>query len=209
LSPSWAREWDGHPGNEPKTLRMAVALGHGLTLDVEGVTGPMERLETRPILSAARDAVVAVSKNVAALESTMLHGGYAAVGASAIRATRVTRQTIRGKEGGIYYVLAPGPAFLLAPALRVDRALNLVRGTEGRLAVTLLLWNAVAAALVAAVFLLARDATGRPGLAAAVAGVFALIPPLLFYFYQFYPETLGGLALAVALRLILFRRWWT
>jgi len=209
LSPSWAREWDGHPGNEPKTLRMAVALGHGLTLDVEGVTGPMERLQTRPLLSAAGDAAVALSRNVAALETTMLRGGYAAVGASAIRATRVTRQTVRGKEGGTYYVLAPGPAFLLAPALRVDRALNRARGAEGRLAVTLLLWNAVAAALVVAVFLLARDATGRPGLSAAVAGFFALVPPLLFYSYQFYPETLGALGLALALRRILFGAWWT
>jgi len=209
LSPPWARDWDGHPGNEPKTLRMAVALGHGLTLDVEGVSGPMERLETRPVLPAARDAFVRASREVADLESAMLEGGYGAVGASAIRATRVTRQTVRGKDGGIYYVLAPGPAVLLAPALRVDRALNRARGTEGRLAVTLLLWNAVAAALVAAVFLLARDATGRPGLAAAVAGFAALVPPLLFYSYQFYPETLGALALALALRLILFARRFT
>jgi hypothetical protein len=209
LSPPWARDWDGHPGNEPKTLRMAVALGHDLTLDVEGVSGPMERLGTRPVLAAARDALVRTAREAGRMESAMLDGGYEAVGAAAIRATRVTRQTVRGKEGGIYYVLAPGPAFLLAPALRVDRALNLARGTEGRLAVTLLLWNAVAAALVVAVFLLARDATGRPGLAAAAAGFFALVPPLLFYFYQFYPETLGALALAVALRLILFERWWT
>ena len=209
LAPTWARDWDGHPGNEPKTLRMAVALGHDLTLNVEGVTGPMERLPTRPLLSAAGDAALRIGREVARMESAMLHGGYGAVGASAIRATRVTRQTVRGKEGGVYYVLAPGPAILLAPALRLDRALNLRLGTEGRLAVTLLLWNAVAAALVAAVFLLARDATGRPGLAAAAAGFFALVPPLLFYFYQFYPETLGGLALAVALRLILFQRWWT
>jgi hypothetical protein len=143
------------------------------------------------------------------MESAMLHGGYAAVGAAAIRATRVTRQTVRGKGGGIYYVLAPGPAVVLAPALRVDRTLNRMRGTEGRLAVTLLLWNAVAAALVAAVFLLTRDATGRRGLAAVVAGFFALVPPLLFYFYQFYPETLGALGLAVALRLILFSRWFS
>jgi hypothetical protein len=209
LSPPWARHWDGHPGNEPKTLRMAVALGHGLTLDVEGVSGPMETLPTRPLLEAARDAVVAAARETFRLESAMLHGGYGGVGASAIRATRVTRQTVRGKEGGIYYVLAPGPAFVLAPALRVDRALNLARGTEGRLAVTLLLWNAVAALLVAAVFQLARDATGRPGLAAAVAGFFALVPPLLFYFYQFYPETLGALGLAVAVRLIVFARRWT
>jgi hypothetical protein len=108
LSPPWAREWQGHPGNEPKTLRMAVALGHGLTLDVEGVTGPMEGLETRPLLPAARDAVATVVSEAARMESAMLHGGYGAVGASAVRATRVTRQTVRGKEGGIYYVLAPG-----------------------------------------------------------------------------------------------------
>jgi hypothetical protein len=209
LSPPWARDWDGHPGNEPKTLRMAVALGHDLTLDVEGVSGPMERLPTRSFPAAAVDAVSRTAREAARLESAMLHGGYAAVGATAIRATRVTRQTVRGKEGGIYYVLAPGPAFLLAPALRIDRALNRARGVEGRLAVTLLLWNAVAAALVSAVFLLARDATGRPGVAAAVAGFSAFVPPFLFYFYQFYPETLGALALAVALRLILFKRWWT
>jgi hypothetical protein len=209
LSPPWARDWNGHPGNEPKTLRTAVALGHALTLNVEGVTGPMEGLPTRSFLPAAREAVATAVSEAARMESAMLHGGYGAVGASAIRATRVTRQTVRGKEGGIYYVLAPGPAFLLAPALRLDRALNLARGTEGRLAATLLLWNAVAAALVSAVFLLARDATRRPGLAAMVAGFFALVPPLLFYFYQFYPETLGALALAVALRLILFARRWT
>ena len=209
LAPPWARDWDGHPGNEPKTLRMAVALGHDLTLDVEGVSGPMERLPTRPLLSAAGDAVARIGTEIARMESAMIPGGYSAVGASAIRATRVTRQTIRGKEGGIYYVLAPGPAFLLAPALRVDRALNRSRGVEGRLAVTLLLWHAVAAALVAAVFLLARDATGRPGLAALLAGLFALVPPFVFYSYQFYPETLGALALAVGFRVILFARWWT
>ena len=33
--------------------------------------------------------------------------------ATSIAATRITRQTIRGKEGGVFYVLAPGP---LAPA---------------------------------------------------------------------------------------------
>ena len=37
LVPAWARNWDGHPGNEPKYLRMALAIGHRLSLDVEGI----------------------------------------------------------------------------------------------------------------------------------------------------------------------------
>jgi len=35
LVPGWAWRWDGHPGNEPKYLRQAVALAHALTFDAE------------------------------------------------------------------------------------------------------------------------------------------------------------------------------
>ena len=41
-------------------------------------------------------------------------------------------------HGGVFHVLAPGPSLLLAPALRIDHALNVARGEKGRLAVTLL-----------------------------------------------------------------------
>jgi hypothetical protein len=126
-------------------------------------------------------------------------------GRAAIRAQRITRQTIRGVDGGVYYVLAPGPSLLLAPALRVDRALNLAHGTRGRLAVTVLAWNALAALLVAALFSLLCDATGRPGLAATLALLSALVPPLLFYFFQFYPELAGALVFAVAFRVLALR----
>ena len=204
LTPEAARRWEGHPGNEPKTLRMAVALGHGLTLDVEGVSAGMEALRPRPLLSAAADAAGGLARESARMIAALAHGPRA-VGASAIRATRITRQTIRGKEGGVFTVLAPGPSLLLAPVLRLDRALNLARGTPGRLALTVLFWNVLAAALVAAVFLLARDGGAGPGAAAAIAGLAALLPPLLFYSYQFYPEMLGALALALALRAILLR----
>jgi hypothetical protein len=207
LTPDWARRWEGHPGNEPKTLRMAVALGHELTLDVEGVSAAMEELPTRPLLSSLARAGATAARESWRLAAALAQGPDA-LGASAIRATRVTRQTIRGKEGGVFHVLAPGPSLLLAPALRVDRALNQRQGTPGRLSVTLLWWNALAAALVCAVFLLLRDGTGRPGLAAALSGGFALLPPFLFYFFQFYPEMLGALVLAVALRLVLFVPRW-
>jgi hypothetical protein len=208
LTPDGARRWEGHPGNEPKTLRMAVALGHGLTLDVEGVSAAMEELPTRSLASSLANAGASALRETGRMMAALARGPQA-LGASAIRATRVTRQTIRGKEGGVFHVLAPGPSLLLAPALRVDRALNRHDGTPGRLRVTLVLWNLLAAALVSAVYLLLRDGTGRPGLAAALAGLFALLPPFLFYFFQFYPEMLGALALAVALRLLLFVRAWS
>lgn len=206
LSPPWARHWDGHPGNEPKTLRMAVALGHGLTLDVEGVSAPMEQLQPQPLWVGAARAAGTMAGESLRLARAVARG---AAGASAIQATRVTRQTIRGKEGGIFHVLAPGPSMLLAPFLRVDRALNLRRGTPGRLGLTLLMWNVLAAALVAAVFLLVRDLTRRAGVAALMAGGFGLAPPFLFYSYQFYPEMLGALLLTLIFRVILFAPRWT
>src|SRR6185503_14487330 len=43
------------------------------------------------------------------------------------------------------------------------------------------------------------------GVAAAIAGLAALLPPSCFYSYQFYPEMLGALFLALALRAILLR----
>ncbi len=207
VTPEWARVWDGHPGNEPKTLRMAVALGHGLTLDVEGVSAAMEDLPARPLGAAAWGAAVTLGRESARMLAALARGPHA-VGAGAIRATRITRQTIRGKEGGVFHVLAPGPSLLLAPALRADRWLNLHRGTRGRLAVTLLLWNVLAALAAAAVFRLLREASGRAGLSAALTAVLALLPPYVFYSWQFYPEMLGALALAVALRQVLFAGPW-
>jgi hypothetical protein len=174
---------------------MAVALGHDLTLDAEGVKAAMEELPTTPL----GDALVASGGSLAReswrMAVAVVRGD---AGRDAIRATRITRQTIRGKEGGVYYVLAPGPSVLLAPSFRIDRALNRSRGTSGPITVSVLAWNAIAALLVVAVFLLVRDATARPGVAATLAFGFALLPPFLFYFFQFYPEMLGALVLAVA-----------
>jgi hypothetical protein len=163
---------------------------------------PAEALASLPV-AASR-----VMRETEGLARALLQGPQA-YGASAITATRITRQTIQGKDGGVYHVLAPGPSVLLAPALRVDRWLNQRAGVRGPLRASLLLWNALGAALVSATYLLVRDATGRAGLAALVASLFAFLPPSLFYFFQFYPEMLGALVLAVALRALLFVPWWT
>ncbi len=208
FSPDWARQWESHTGNEPKTLRMAVALGHGLTLDAEGVSAGMEDLDTMPLAAAVSRA----GRNLVVESGALLRAlgqGPKAVGRDAIRATRISRQTVRGKDGGVYYVLAPGPSAILAPLLRIDRALNRTAGTPGRLAVTLLAWNALSAVLVVGLMLLVRDLTGRPGLAAGVAAAFALLPPFYFYAYQFYPEMLGALALVFLFRSLLDRAHWS
>jgi hypothetical protein len=205
--PERARVVEGHPGNEPKYLRMGVTLGHSLSLDVKGIEGPMEELPVTPLPSAARHALGRLgSESVGMLAA--LARGPSAVGLDAIRASRSSRQTIIGKDGGIYHVLAPGPSAFLAPLLRIDRALNQRLGTPGRLRVTMLGWNAVAAALIVALFLLIRDATGSAGWATLLAVGFAAAPPYLFYFYQFYPEMPGTLLIAFALRRVFFVSTW-
>lgn len=202
LVPAWAWHWDSHPGNEPKTLRQAVALGHWLTFDAEAVSGPMETLETRPLHESLPAAVATLGRESWRMVAAVARGE---AGRDAIQPSRLSRQVVRGREGGVYSVLAPGPSLLLAPALRVDRALNRARGETGRVAVSVLLFCALGAWLVAALFQLLRDATGRPGLAAALAFGFALVPPFLFYFHQFYPELLGALVLALAFRALALR----
>ncbi len=211
LTPEWARQWEGHPGNEPKYLRMGVALASAVSLDVEEVSAvpegapPLESVAPQPLVPALSHAARGLAREAAAMFEALAHGP-AAVGRGAIRATRLARQTIEGKDGGVFHVLAPGPSLLLAPTLRIDRALNLARGTPGRLAASVLAWNAMAAGLVAALFVLLRDATGRPGLSALVAGGFAITPPFLFYFFQFYPEMPGALILAWSIRELFHRR---
>jgi hypothetical protein len=203
LAPASASRWEEHPGNEPKYLRQAVAIGHALTFDAEGVNGPMEELRPKALVETLPHAIVTLGRESWRLAGVLvrLEGGR-----DAIRATRITRQTIRGKEGGVYYVLAPGPSVLLAPTLLLDRAINRARGDAGRVAVSVLAWNVLAALLVAVLSLLARDVTQRPGLAAALALGFGLLPPLLFYSFQFYPEMPGALVLAVAFRVLALKR---
>jgi hypothetical protein len=203
LVPDWAWRWEGHPGNEPKYLRQAVALGHDLTFDAEGVSAAMEDLPARPLADSVPAALRTIGRESWEMAIALARGE---VGRSAIRATRVTRQTIRGKDGGIYYVLAPGPSLMLAPALRIDRALNLARGDTGRVAISVLLWCGLAALLIATLFVVVRDTTGRAGLGAALAFGFALVPPFLFYSFQFYPEMVGALVLSVAFRTLALRR---
>lgn len=204
LTPEWARRFDAHPGNEPKYLRMAVALGHRLSFDVSTVTAPMEVLAVRPLSASLAAEGAWWAAQAGELVRALRRGE---VGTDAIRAEGTSLLTVRGKDGGTFHSLAPGPAVLLAPSLRVDRALGRLHDTPGALGFTLLAWNALAAAVAAAAFVLARDATGRPGLAALVTAGALVSPPLLFYGFQFYPEVPAALLLAVAFRALAYGRW--
>ena len=202
LAPGWALRWEGHPGNEPKYLRQAVALAQFGSFDAEGVSGAMEELPTRGPAAIAFAAGRTLARESSAMIGAVLRGE---AGRDAIRATRITRQTVRGKHGGVFYVLAPGPSLMLAPTLRADRALNLWRGDRGRVALSTLAWCALGALLVVALRGLLADATGRAGLATAFALAFGVLPPFLFYFYQYYPEMVAALVLAVAFRVLALR----
>ncbi len=197
LTPDGARQFDAHPGNEPKYLRMAVALAHGLTLDVDTLVAPMEELPVTPLATSLPRAARRAGEEASRLLSA-LAAGRTSWAPHEARAD--AHLTVRARDGGAYHVLAPGPSVLLAPALRLERAWNRARGTPGRLGLTLLLWNLLAAGVVAATFALARDVARSTGAALAVAGAVALTPPLLFYSFQFYPEVPAALLLTWGMR---------
>lgn len=187
LTPGTARHWEGHPGNEPKYLRMAVALGHFGTLDVDRAQAPMEQLGTLPLPQLV-GRVACGSLAWLGRAVRQVAAGPAAFDPAALRARPEAHLTVRGPDGGAYHVLAPGPALLLAPTLRLDRALNQVRGTPGRVDLAVLLFNLLAAVVVALTWALARAAGAAPLAAGLASAAVALFPPLLFYHHQFYPE---------------------
>ena len=121
-------------GGPPRQRAEVPAPGRGrsasgLTFDAEGVSAAMEELSPRPLAEAVPRAAATLGRESWRMTAASARGD---AGRDAIRATRITRQTIRGKEGGVYYVLAPGPSLLLAPALRLDRAVNRARGSRAR-----------------------------------------------------------------------------
>jgi hypothetical protein len=177
------------PGNEPKTLRMAVALGHGLSLDVEGVSagwkrwrrGPCSRpRETRPRPRARVRAHDRGPRARPARGGRVRHPRHPRHPPDHPRQGR--RRLPRARAGHLAAARA-------RPAL--DRA-STRAGTPGRLAVTVAFWNALAAALVAAVFLLARDGGSGAGNGGRHRRADRAAAAACFYSYQFYPGDAGS-----------------
>ena len=192
LVPEWAWHWDSHPGNEPKTLRQAVALGHWLTFDAEAVSGPMETLGTRPLgASLASGAAVVARESWAML---------AAVARGRGRPRRDPRDAHRAPGGPrqgrrrLFRARAGPLAPARAGAARRPRAQPGARrrGPRGgeRAALLRARRRARRGALPARA---RRDGPRRPGGGARLV-LLACVPPFLFYFHQFYPGDARGAA---------------
>ena len=95
LVPDWAWRWEGHPGNEPKYLRQAVALGHGLTFDAEGVSAAMEDLPTRPLSESVAAAVGTLGRESWSMAAALSLAARSAAGRSGRRASRGRRSGAR------------------------------------------------------------------------------------------------------------------
>ncbi len=189
-------------GHMLRYLRMTATLAGSGTLDIAQAdvarATPSGFLSLLPqmgvnCLQEAHKLLRAVLD--AALEGKLYTGS--------IRAVRANRAMFRHPEGGIYYIMNPGPGLVLLPAYLVDRVLNRWLGTELQVAVVLF-WNLLGALLILQMMEAAREITRSP-VAAALAATLALgfAPPLIFYTYQVYPELLGALLLIYSFRRLL------
>jgi hypothetical protein len=186
-------------GNMFKYLRMAAALAGTGTLDIgraeenkaPGLTDFLSRLP-----DAAHRYVAETRKLLGAVIASAAEGRLYV---GELTARRANRSMFRSADGGIYYINAPGPGFLLVPAYLVDRFLNRTLGTERQVA-AIVFWQILGALLVHQMALAASAIGGGRAAALALAFAFALAVPILFYTFQIYPELPAALLLLFAFR---------
>lgn len=202
LTPAWLWKDGEGQGNTPKYLRMAAALAGSGSLDIEkAATGrgasPVRFLTHLPhlgrrALTEARTLATALIES--AREGRLYRGEN--------RAHEANRAMLRGADGGIYYINAPGPALLILPGYLLDRALNRALGAERQLAV-ILFWNFLGALLLLEMARAASELEGHSGSAWAAALLLGFAPPVLFYTHHIYPELPAALGLLYAFRRLL------
>ncbi len=175
-------------GNMHKYVRMAQAVAGTGTLNIErGGENPDptvgEFLGHLPRIA---------SSYVRASRSLLAHRGGEA------KAAKVNRSMFRSIDGGVYYINAPGPGFLLVPAYILDSYLNRRLGGDRQIAI-IVFWQLLGALLVLEIVASVATMNARPeGVVTALA--MALAVPFLFYTFQIYPELPGGLFLVFAFR---------
>jgi hypothetical protein len=161
-------------------LPLVLALYAGVSLRVQSQVGP-EGDEPHYLMvadSLLRDGDVS-------LERDYLEGRYQVFHPSPLQ----PHYRVRGRDGAIYSVHALGLSLLILPAYALG----------GYPAVSLFMAG-LATLLAREVRELVRGATGDDGLAAGVAWMVALSPPLIHYAGLVFTEVPAALLVAVALR---------
>ena len=175
-------------GNMHKYVRMAQAVAGTGTLNIERAGENPD-----PTISDFLGHLPRIASSyIRASRSLLAHRSGEA------KATKVNRSMFRSIDGGVYYINAPGPGFLLVPAYILDQYLNRWLGGDRQIAI-ILFWQLLGALLVCEIVAsVATRSTRPPGVVTALA--MALAVPFLFYTFQIYPELPGGLFLLFAFR---------
>jgi len=202
LTPSWLWQDGAGQGNTPKYLRMAAALAGSGSLDIERAdsgrgASPLTFLARLPHMGRR---AMAEARTLAAALIGSARQGKLYLGGN--RAREANRAMLRGVDGGIYYINAPGPGLLILPAYLVDRTLNRALRAERQIAV-MLFWNLLAALLLLEMARAASALEGQVAAGWAAAFLLGFAPPVLLYTHHVYPELPASLALLYAFRRLL------
>ncbi len=204
LTPSefW-QEGEGQ-GHMLRYLRMTATLAGSGTLDIDRAEAVPD--QARPLVFLSRvphmlgRGLREAGALVKAVASAALEGKLYL---GSLRATRANRAMFVHPDGGIYYIMNPGPALLLLPAYLADQVVNPWAGTERQVAVVLF-WNFLGALLLLEMARLAFEVAGvSVPVAVAAALVLGFASPILFYTYQVYPELPAALFLVYVFRKLL------
>lgn len=196
---------DGYgQGHMLRYLRMTTTLAGSGTLDIaQAETAAGQATLSRFLPLVPQMGVRCLDEAGSLLRAFVSAAWRGELYTGSMRAEQANRAMFRHPEGGIYYIMNPGPALVLIPAYLVDRFLNRRLGTELQVAV-ILFWNLLGALVLVEMMTAARQITGSPS-AVAVSASLALgfAVPLLFYTYQVYPELPAALLLIYGFRRLL------
>ena len=207
VTPSWIWKDGAGQGNMFKYVRMAAALAHSGSLNIEKSEGASENATFTGFISRLPHMARSTVGEAAGLTKAVLSGvAQGEVYVGSVKATKGNRSMFRSHKGGIYYINAPGPGILLVPAYLTDRALNRTFEWDLQVAV-ILFWILLGALLVLEMIKMARIVEGSwlPGIVAAA--ILAASTPLWLYTFQIYPELPAALGLVYAFRKLLMEEF--
>lgn len=195
-------------GDEPKYLRYAENWWQGRGMDMDGIqdVSTMARHDRPRLLRNLTLLGPAIRRDVAQLAAdarflrNRKHWGH-----RFNRAEYAGNWLLKGKNGGLYQMHAPGISFAILPAYAIDRWLfnrGFSRFADDLFAVNVT-FLIIVVLLAGVLFRLIAHQIGDPMVAAVVAVGCLTSFPLAAFTFQFYPETLGALLVCFVAQRIL------